>query len=61
MAPMIKVITGTSFRWMPTAQTAFDEIKDKLTRAPMLACLVLRRSLKLSAKHLVLASKNEGV
>ena len=36
-APMIEVIKGTSFRWMPKAQTELEEIKDNLTRAPVLA------------------------
>jgi len=37
MAPMTKVIKGTSFRWTSKAQSAYEEIKDKQTRAPMLA------------------------
>jgi len=55
MAPMIEVIKGTSFRWMPKEQIAFEEIKDKLTRTPVSALLVLRKSLKLKATHLALA------
>ena len=34
---MTEVIKGTSFQWSPKAQTAFDEIKLKLTQAPVLA------------------------
>ena len=37
MAPMTEVIKGTSFQWNPKAQVAFDEIKLKLTQAPVLA------------------------
>ena len=37
MAPMIEVIKGISFKWTPKAQIVFEEIKDKLTRAPVLA------------------------
>ena len=34
---MIKVIKGTSFKWTPKAQCTFEEVKLKLTRAPVLA------------------------
>ena len=37
MAPMTEVIKGTSFKWMPKAQLTFEEIKNKLTQALMLA------------------------
>ena len=37
MAPMTEVIKGTSFQWNPKAQAAFEEIKLKLTQAPVLA------------------------
>ena len=37
MAPMTKVIKGTSFRWTPKVQIAFEHIKDKLTSAATLA------------------------
>jgi len=34
---MIEVIKGTSFKWTPKAHSAFNEIKTKLTKAPVLA------------------------
>jgi len=34
---MIEVIKGSSFQWTPRAQEAFEEVKVKLTRAPVLA------------------------
>jgi len=37
MAPMTEVIKGTSFEWTPKAQTAFEEVKSKLTEALVLA------------------------
>jgi len=37
MAPMIEIIKGTSFRWTPKAQSAFEEVRLKLTQAPVLA------------------------
>jgi len=37
MAPMTKFNKGTSFTWTLKAQLTFEEIKGKLTRAPMLA------------------------
>jgi len=37
MAPMTKVIKGSSFEWSPKAQVAFEEVKEKLTKAPVLA------------------------
>jgi len=37
MAPMVEVIKGTSFKWSSKAQAAFEKVKDKLTKAPMLA------------------------
>jgi len=37
MAPMTEVIKGTSFKWNPKAQTAFETRKAKLTQAPVLA------------------------
>jgi len=37
MAPMTKVIKGTPFKWSSKAQTAFEKVKDKLTKAPVLA------------------------
>ena len=36
-APVTEVIKGTSFRWTPKAQSAFEEVKLKLTQAPVLA------------------------
>jgi len=37
MAPITDVINGSSFQWNPKAQAAFEEIKVKLTQAPILA------------------------
>jgi len=37
MAPITEVIKGSSFQWKPRAQQAFEEIKLKLTQAPVLA------------------------
>ena len=37
MAPMIEVFKGSSFKWTPQAQEAFEDIKSKLTQASMLA------------------------
>jgi len=37
MAPMTEVIKGTSFKWTPKAQAAFEEVKRRLTQAPVLA------------------------
>jgi len=34
---MTEVIKGISFRWTPKAQSAFEEVKLKLTQAPVLA------------------------
>ena len=37
MAPMTEVIKGTSFNWIPKAQSTFEEVKKRLTQAPVLA------------------------
>ena len=37
MAPMTKVIKGTSFQWTSKAEAAFQEAKKRLTQAPVLA------------------------
>ena len=37
MAPMTKVIKGTSFHWPPKAQYAFKEIKIRPTQPPVLS------------------------
>jgi len=37
IAPMIKVIKGRTFEWNGAAQAAFEEIKSRLTSAPILA------------------------
>jgi len=37
MAPMTEVIKGSSFHWTSRAQEAFEEVKVKLTQAPVLA------------------------
>jgi len=34
---MTEVIKGTSFHWTPNAQSAFEEIKRRLTQAPVLS------------------------
>ena len=36
-APMTDVLKQTSFKWNPKAQQAFEEVKKKLTQAPVLA------------------------
>jgi len=36
-APMTEVIKGTTFKWSPKAQDAFDAIKSTLTQALILA------------------------
>ena len=50
--PMTEVIKGTSFKWTPEAQLAFEEVKLKLTEAPMLALPISLKSLRLSVMHL---------
>ena len=37
MSPMTEVLKGSSFQWNPKAQSAFEEVKKKLTQAPVLA------------------------
>jgi len=37
MVPMTEVIKGSSFHWTSQAQQAFEEVKAKLTQAPVLA------------------------
>ena len=37
MAPMTEVIKGSSFHWTSRALQAFEEVKAKLTQAPVLA------------------------
>jgi len=39
MALMIEVLKATSFRWNPKVQSAFEEVKKKLTKVPVLAWL----------------------
>ena len=34
---MTEVLKGSSFSWNPKAQAAFEEVKEKLTQAPVLA------------------------
>ena len=36
IVPMTEVLKGTSFRWIPKAQTAFEEVKTMLMQAPVL-------------------------
>ena len=51
MAPMKGVIKGTSFRWTPKGYPTFEEIKAKLTQAPILALPCFDKILKLSATY----------
>ena len=37
MSPITEVLKGSLFQWNPKAQTAFEEVKKKLTQAPVLA------------------------
>jgi len=37
MSPMTEVLKGSLFQWNPKAQAAFQEVKKKLTQAPVLA------------------------
>jgi len=37
MAPMTKVIKGTSFKYTPKVQSNFEKVKRRLTQAPILA------------------------
>jgi len=37
VAPMIDVLKGKSFEWSAQAHSAFEEIKKRLTSAPVLA------------------------
>jgi len=37
MARMAKVIKGTTFLWTPKAQSTFEEIRRRLTQAPILS------------------------
>ena len=37
MSPMTEVLKGSSFQWNPKAQSAFEEVKKKLTQARALA------------------------
>ena len=39
VTPMTEILKGSSFYWNPKAQAAFEEIKSKLTQAPVLALL----------------------
>jgi len=51
MTPMTEVIKASSFEWNPKAQAVFQDIKAKLTQAPMLALPYLTRCLKLNVMH----------
>ena len=46
MAPMTEVIKGTSFQWTPKDQTAFEEVKKRLTQAPIQALLCFEKVFK---------------
>ena len=37
LAPMTKVIKGSSFKWAPKADSTFEEVTTKLTKAPVQA------------------------
>jgi len=37
MAPMTEVLKGSSLKWTPKAHYAFEDVKNRLTEAPMLA------------------------
>ena len=37
MSPMTEVLKGSLFQWNPRAQSAFEEVKKKLTQPPVLA------------------------
>ena len=52
MATMTEVIKGTFFKWTPKAQIAFEEVKSKLTQAPVLTLPCFDKDLKLSVMHL---------
>jgi len=54
MASMTEVIKATSFKWIPKAQSTFEEVKRRLIQAPVLLYRALRKSLKLNVMHLVL-------
>ena len=43
MAPMTEVLKDTSFKWNPKAQSAFEEVKKKLTQALVLALLCFEK------------------
>ena len=43
IAPMTEVIKGTSFKQTPKTQSAFEEVKTKLTQAPVLALLCFEK------------------
>jgi len=43
---MIEVIKGTLVKWTPKAQIAFEEIKDKLTRALVLGLAYFEKVFK---------------
>ena len=47
MAPITEVIKGTSFKWTPKAQSAFKEVKKKLTQASMLGLLCSQKDFEI--------------
>jgi len=47
ITPMTEVIKGTSFTWNLKAQSAFEEVKKRLTQAPMLALPCLQKVFKI--------------
>jgi len=48
---MTKVLKGTLFKWIPKAQQAFDEIKEKLTQAPILGLPCFEKIFEMSVMH----------
>ena len=55
MVHMTEVIKGTSFVWTPKAQAAFEEIKARLTKTPVLTLPCFSMVLKWNVMPLVLA------
>jgi len=54
MAPMIEVIKGASFKWIPKAQYSFEEVKLKLTQAPVRNYLIQEEGIPLTTRSSML-------